>query len=100
MVCPKCGSSHVSCQVVSETELLTKHRSAVWWICVGWWWLPFKWLFLTLPALIVKLFRPKRYKTATAYRTSAVCQSCGHMWFVGGRGRVVFLCYYKRLREE
>lgn len=49
---------------------------------VGWWWLVIKWLVFTIPALIVKLFRPKRYKTVTTHTkvSMAVCQSCGHTW--------------------
>lgn len=82
MICPKCNSDNVSIQAVTETKLVTKHHSVIWWIFVGWWWLPFKWLFLTLPALIVKLFRPKRYKTETNHKNKAVCQNCGNSWFV------------------
>lgn len=80
MTCPKCGSNNVTVQMVSETELKTKHRSVIWWIFVGWWWLPIKWLCLTVPALIVKLFRPKRYKTKTIHKSMCVCQDCGHHW--------------------
>ena len=80
MTCPKCGSNNVTVQMVSETELKTKHRSVIWWIFVGWWWLPIKWLCLTVPALIVKLFRPKRYKTKTTHKSMCVCQNCGHHW--------------------
>ena len=80
MKCPKCGSESVTVQMVSETNLKTKHRSVLWWIFVGLWWLPIKWFFLTVPALIVKLFRPKRYKTTTTHRSMCVCQNCGYHW--------------------
>lgn len=80
MKCPKCGSENVNVQVVSETELKTKHRSVIWWLFVGWWWWPIKWLFLTIPALIVKLFHPKRYKTKTSHISKFVCQNCGNTW--------------------
>lgn len=80
MKCPKCGSENVTVQMVSETNLKTKHRSVLWWIFVGWWWLPIKWFFLTVPALIVKLFRPKRYKTTTTHKSMCVCQNCGYHW--------------------
>ena len=56
MKCPKCGSENVNVQVVSETKLVTKHRGIIYWIFVGWWWLPIKWLFLTIPALILNYF--------------------------------------------
>lgn len=80
MKCPKCGSENVTVQVVAETHLVTKHRGILWWIFIGWWWLFIKWLFLTLPALIVKLFRPKRYKTKIKHISKCVCQNCGNTW--------------------
>lgn len=80
MVCPKCGSENVNVQMVSETKLKTKHHSIVWWLLVGWWWLPIWWLGFTLFALILKLFRPARYKMKTTHKSMWVCQSCGHHW--------------------
>lgn len=80
MKCPKCGSENVTVQVVTETHLVTKHRGMLWWIFIGWWWLFIKWFFLTLPALIVKLFRPKRYKTKIKHISKCVCQNCGNTW--------------------
>ena len=62
MQCPKCGSENVNVQVVSETHLSTKHHGVVYWLFVGWWWIPVKWIFLTVPALIVKIFSPKNIK--------------------------------------
>ncbi len=83
MICPRCGSTRVSCQVVSETNLKTKHHSVLWWAFVGWWWMIIKWFCFTLPALVVKLFRPKRYVTTTTHKSTAVCQDCGHAWMTG-----------------
>jgi len=80
MTCSKCGSENVTVQAVTETNLVAKHHGIFWWLLVSWWWLFFKWLFLTLPALIVKLFRPKRYKTSVKHISKCVCQDCGHMW--------------------
>ncbi len=80
MICPKCKSSNVSVQVVTKTDLVTKNRSFVWWFFLGWWWIPFKWAFFTIPALILKLFRPARYKTKTITQAKCVCQNCGHCW--------------------
>lgn len=82
MKCPKCGSENCSVQVVTETELKEKKHGLIWWLCVGWWWFPFKWLFLTLPALIVAIFKPKKYKTKTHTKKIAVCNSCGKSWNV------------------
>lgn len=79
MNCPKCGSSNVNAQVIQETRIENHHHSILWWIFIGWWWLFFKWLFLTVPALIAKVFfRRKVVKQKTV--TKWVCQDCGHNW--------------------
>ena len=80
MQCPKCGSNSVTVQMVTDTQLKTKRHSIFWWILVGWWWLPIKWLVFFIPALIVKIFAPKKYKTKTKHRSMAVCQTCGNNW--------------------
>lgn len=80
MRCPKCGSNNVTVQVVSETQLLEKKHGVLWWVLVSWWWLPFKWLFLTLPAIIMKIFAPKKYRTKTKHISKCVCQNCGYHW--------------------
>ncbi len=80
MVCPKCHSSNVSVQAVTESQLKAKHRNILWWLFISWWWLPLKWIFLTIPALIVKIFAPKRQKIKTKHRTVCLCQNCGHRW--------------------
>lgn len=82
MKCPKCGSENVSVQVVTETELKEKKHGVIWWVCVGWWWIPIKWLVFTLPALIVAIFKPKKYKTKTHTKKMAVCNNCGKSWNV------------------
>lgn len=80
MVCPKCKSQNVNVQAVSETQLKRKHHGIIWWLCIGWWWVPIWWLFFTLPALIVAIFRPRKYKTKTVHKSMCVCQDCGHAW--------------------
>ena len=80
MICPKCGSQDVNVQMVSETQITNKHHSIFWWLFWGWYWVPFKWLFLTLPAIIVKIFAPKRQKLKTQHKSMWVCQSCGNHW--------------------
>lgn len=82
MKCPKCGSESVSVQVVTETELKEKKHGVIWWVCVGWWWIPIKWLVFTLPALIIAIFKPKKYKTKTHTKKMAVCNNCGKSWNV------------------
>lgn len=80
MVCVKCGSSNVNAQMVSETQLKNKHRGIFWWIFIGWWWVPVKWFVFTIPALIVKIFAPKRQKLKVTHKSMWVCQTCGHHW--------------------
>lgn len=80
MKCKKCGSENVTVQVVSETHLNTKNHGIIWWCLIGFWWVPFKWIFFTVPALIVKIFAPKKYQTKTINRSMCACQSCGNIW--------------------
>lgn len=82
MVCPKCKSQNVNVQAVSETQLKRKHHGIFWWLFIGWWWIPIWWLCFTLPALIVAIFRPRKYKTKTVHKSMCVCQDCGHAWQV------------------
>ncbi len=80
MVCPKCGSENVNVQAISETQLKNARHGCVWWLFFGWWWIPIKWIFLFVPALIVKIFGHKKVKLETQHKTMCVCQSCGHGW--------------------
>ena len=80
MKCPVCGSENVNVQIVTETELKDKHHGVVWWLCIGWWWVPIWWLFFTIPALIIKIFAPKKQKLKQRHKTVRVCQNCGHKW--------------------
>jgi hypothetical protein len=47
---------------------------------LGWYWVPTKWLIFTLPALIIKIFKPKKYKIKTTNTKTAVCNNCGNSW--------------------
>lgn len=80
MKCPVCGSENVSVQIVTETELKNKHHGVVWWLCIGWWWVPIWWLCFTIPALIIKIFAPKKQKLKQRHKSIRVCQNCGHKW--------------------
>lgn len=80
MVCPKCGSDNVVAQAVSETQLIREKHGIIWWIFIGWWWIPIKWFVFTVPALIVKIFAPKRQKLQTTHKGVFVCQNCGNTW--------------------
>jgi uncharacterized membrane protein len=82
MTCPKCKSDNVNVQAVSETQLKNKHHGVIWWVFFGWYWVPLKWLFLFFPALIVKIFAPKKQKLKTIHKSMALCQNCGNRWEV------------------
>ena len=79
MQCNKCGSNNVNVQAVSITKS-KKHHGIVYWIFIGWWLEPIMWLFLTLPWLIIKIFKPNKVKTKV--KGYAVCQDCGNRWQV------------------
>ena len=80
MKCEKCQSEKVNVQVVSESQLKTKHHGILYWLLIGWWLEMFLWLFLTLPRLIFALFGHKKQKIVTKHKNMAVCQECGHTW--------------------
>ena len=80
MVCPKCGSTNVNVQAVSETQIVNKRRGCLWWLLIGWWWIPFKWIFFFGLALLAKIFAPKRQKLKTKHISKCICQDCGKMW--------------------
>ena len=39
-----------------------------------------KWIVFTVPALILRLFRPKRYTIHQRFVTVCICQNCGKRW--------------------
>ena len=67
MTCPKCQSENVNVQVVTVSKLKRKH-SWLYWLTIGFWLEPILWLFLTLPMLVFKIFRPKKQKNG--YQTN------------------------------
>ena len=82
MICPKCGADNVTVQVVTETELKVKKHGCLYWLCIGWWLKPLLWLCLTLPMIIIAIFKPKKYQTKTHTKNMAVCHTCGNSWKV------------------
>ena len=63
-----------------EKILPYQHVAILWWMFLGWYWVPTKWLIFTLPALIIKIFKPKKYKIKTTNTKTAVCNNCGNSW--------------------
>lgn len=82
MKCSRCGSTDIRFMPVNETQLRNANRGCMWWTFVGWWWIPVKWIFLTVPALLAKIFIPKKQVAVNKRYTVAVCQRCGHSWRV------------------
>ena len=82
MTCPNCNSENVTTQIVTETKMKKKHHGIVYWLFFGWLIDLLLWFFLTIPRLIVAIFRPKRNKIVTKSKTMAVCQSCGNTWAI------------------
>ena len=93
MNCPQCHSDNVNVQVVNETNtwLVEKHHGCLWWLFIGWWWLPLKWLAQLLLfgvfAVLYWLLKSPRYKQITQHRkvSMGVCQNCGHTWVISRR---------------
>ena len=82
MTCPKCGSENCSVQVVTETTIKQKKHGVLYWLIIGWWLQPILWIFLTLPMLIISIFKPKKYKIQNTQKKVVVCNSCGNSWNV------------------
>lgn len=80
MTCPKCGSENVIVQAVAESKLVDKHHGCLWWLIIGWWWVPIKWIFFTGFALLFAIFGHKKQQLKTKTHSEAVCQNCGHRW--------------------
>lgn len=78
--CPRCGGTNITVQLVTDTKLVNKHHGVIWWLLCGWWWIPIKWLFFTLPALIFKIFGGKKQKIEQRHHSEFICQSCGFHW--------------------
>ena len=78
--CPKCGSFNTSAQVVNQIELKDQHKGCLWWMFVGCWWVPLKWMIFTLPAIIFKIFSHKKQKAVNKSVSMFVCNNCGNSW--------------------
>lgn len=104
MKCPKCGSDHVDVQVFQENmgsethnqsnfKLKEKGHGILWWLFIGWWWMPIKlilWIVAFPFMAVLRLGRKKKYEgTSTGqsttqnkieYRRVFLCKDCGHTW--------------------
>lgn len=83
LLCKKCGSDNISIQIVNNVKVMEQHHNFLWWIFIGWWWIPIKWFFLTIPALIFKIFGiGKKHKIINEEEKRAICQKCGYDWLI------------------
>ncbi len=80
MKCPKCSSTHVIIQLLTDTQISTKKKSFLYWTTIGWFIEPLLWIFLTIPKLLFELLSPRKLKVKSTQHKSAVCQNCGHSW--------------------
>lgn len=78
--CPRCGSGNIRAQIVTETRVVEQRPGCIWWLLIGWWWVPVKWICFTGWALLAALLRGKRQKIHTTHTGMWVCQDCGHIW--------------------
>lgn len=78
--CEKCGSSNVQVQLLNQIDLKVKRKGIIWWTLIGWWFITIKWLFFFWLALIIKILKPKKYKTINRVEKHFVCNNCGHSW--------------------
>lgn len=104
-ICPRCGSSNISYQVVqtssvsktkgSTTVKVRGSKGCLYWITIGWiiglFKLMVKILYMVTIGWILALFPHRGHKvevaehtatttTKTKNTTKAVCQDCGHTW--------------------
>lgn len=76
MKCPNCGSTNIQIQLINEIE--EKKHGFLYKITIGWIIFLIKWIFFTLPALILKILGlDKKLKKRMTTNKYAVCQSCG-----------------------
>lgn len=79
LTCTQCGSENISVQLINKQELHHDKPGCLWWAIIGWWWVPVKWIFLTLFAILLKVLRPKN-KLVNRVEAHKVCNNCGHHW--------------------
>ena len=80
MKCPKCGCENVNVHAINEVKLKDVHHGILWWMFVGWWWVPVRWVVLTIPSLLFAIFGHKKQKIVNKTVTKCICQNCGYTW--------------------
>lgn len=84
MKCQKCGSENVNVQLVNKQEFKIEKHGLIWWIIIGWWWIPIKWvvLYIILGWVVIpfKMILPKKKNLINTVEGHKVCNNCGHHW--------------------
>ena len=77
MKCPKCGSENVNVMVEQTgSKTRTKKMGCLWSFCRG------MLIFCTFGLWLLIGKRKETGKTTYTNKTAAVCQNCGHKWYV------------------
>jgi len=74
MICPKCGSNHVSSQAVTENTTIGKTKGFGWIkACIGF-------LLFSFPGILCGLcgMGKGKHKTTSKTRVIHICQNCGY----------------------
>lgn len=93
--CPRCGSTNISYQREQTANFgagtnkvviqqVKKSKGCLWWLCVGWWWIPLYWLLIGWwwrPLMGGRTNSGLNFNASKSInRTMAVCQNCGNSW--------------------
>lgn len=81
MVCPRCGSSNVMVQAVTEVKEVKRKKGCAYWLFIGWWFEFIMWFFLTFIRLLMLIFR-RNTKVVSETKTVSICQNCAYRWSV------------------
>lgn len=74
MICPRCGSNHISTQTVTDTETISRVKGFGWIkACLGF-------LIFNVPGILCGLcgMGKARHRTTTHTKVIHVCQDCGN----------------------
>ena len=74
MLCKKCHSDRIHFTTVNQVHLKNKHHGVIYWLFLGWWLKPLLWFLFTIPMLIIKIFRPRKYRTRNKLVTTYTCK--------------------------
>lgn len=84
LTCTQCGSNNVNVQLINKQEFKVEKHGLTWWLLVGWWWVPLKWimLYIILGLVVIpfKMLLPKKKQLINKVEGYKVCNNCGNHW--------------------